>query len=253
MSNAVWQTIGGFPSFVLYILIVVLLSRTRGSADTGKKSYFLHASMAAMMLSFIGSSLWHFRYPSPNTDQLIAFSHIHSVVNGSAYLLLLYGIAQLILGTDTKKIRANQNVFVTVLLTFFTAGFYTPYWYIKQHLTIRSAGNDIILLSASMAVYFYTTVQNITSFKLSDPPFSPILFPVLLILTTGLGIISALLLRQKLLNFYQARIEINLFLTLLFGVFYLQYKINTVTDEYEAQDSYILDEGAKSPEDTEQP
>ena len=246
MSNAVWQTIGGLPFFILYILVFVVLSRARNSAYTGSKSYFLYVSTAVMMISLIGSSLWHLKYPSPSTDRLIAFSHTHSVVNGSAYLLLLYGIVQLILSTNTENLQANQNVFVTVLLTFFTAGFYTPYWYIKQNLKIRSAGNEIILLSASMAVYFYTTVQTITSFKLSPPPFNPALFPVLLVLTTGLGIISALLLRQKLLKFHGDKIEINLFLTLLFGVFYLQYKINTVSDEHEARESYVLDEGAKS-------
>ena len=246
MSNAVWQILGGFPSFILYVLVFVVLSRTGDSAYTGSRSNFLYVSTAVMTLSLIGSFLWHLEYPSPSTDQLIAFSHIHSVVNGSAYLLLLYGIIQLILSTNTEKLQANQNVFVTVLLTFFTAGFYTPYWYIKQNLKIRSAGNEIILLSASMAVYFYTTEQTITSFARSNPPFNPALFPLLLVLTTGLGIISALLLRQKLLKFHGEKIEINLFLTLLLGVFYLQYKINTVADGHEVRESYVLDEGAKS-------
>jgi hypothetical protein len=219
MTNFTIQTLLGLPKFFLVFLVLILTLKTN---KLRVNNFFICGSLLAFA-EFISNEL--FWVGEPDVSSLSNFVRFSNILFSSTFLLFLYGVLQTILEINSLPISRKRNVWSLLFLTLITLGFYVPFWYIENYLK-HKAGNFLIVIFAffltssffaHLLLYQYNNTIGLAIWLTLD------------ILTFLLSLILILKLRATIIK-ENPEIEINLILTFLFGIFYVQYQINQLDE-----------------------
>ena len=214
MQNLINQSIGSIPNLFLAITVLILAFSIKQFRNTG---FFIAGSIMALLSIFCSLVFWS---TEPNSTELASFMLATNVIFSAQGILFFYGALQIIL---EKKVNENsqENLFVLILLTIITIGFYIPYWYLKVHRKYQVSNGVTVLLVLLMTPAFVMHMYQFTDASTYNLLASAVTDVVL-------GIISVMMafnLRSHILR-SNDQLDVNPVLTFLFGIFYLQYKIN---------------------------
>lgn len=127
----------------------------------------------------------------------------------------------------------KTSVLMTVLLSLVTLGIYIPYWFLSRRDTLNTfKSNEKMSYSLplfTLILYSFSAVMVPAAFFiwLSEPIVAIYQYIDTIVTYLGLGIILFLSFRARaILNDYFDHTEVSALLTLLFNIWYLQYKIN---------------------------
>ena len=218
MTNLVAQTLSGLPTFCLSILLLILIIKNR---KLKVNFFFICASVLTIIQFIYNESFW---IGDPTTNSLVNYSKI-SIIFSPAFIVFLYGALQIVVENNLSIITRKQSLLTLVILSLITLGFYTPFWYLGKYLKHKKESLLIVVFVMSLTYSFFLHTY---SYADSDA-FGTVILLTVDLLTIALGMALALNLRYTLLR-ENPEIEINPILTLLFGMFYLQYLINQLND-----------------------
>lgn len=219
MTNIIAQTLLGFPAFCLVLFLLIL------PFTTGKRSVnpFFISGCVLSLAQFVTYEL--FWISVPDVKELAEFSKV-SILFYPVFVLFLYGLLQNILENNSTTVNHKQNVWILFILIVITLGLYVPVWYIKKYIK-QKLGTFLIVVF----VLFFTFSFYMHTYLFTEPNAIPSSIWLLTDSVTAiLGIALAMNLRASIIK-ENARIELNPTLTIVFGVFYLQYKINQFESE----------------------
>ena len=220
MTNFTIQTLLGLPTFCLGLLILVLAF---GKNKLRVNNFFIYGSLLAIA-QFIGNEILWFGNPGPNS--IANYSKIPGILFSPVFLLFLYGVSQTVLESRLSTISHRQSVFVLLLLSLITFGFYAPFWYVKNHVRHKAGNFLIVIFAFCLTVSFYIHVYLYTE----SSAFSSAIWLTVDMMTIVSGIVNAMNLRAILLKEYP-ELEIDPVLTFLFGIFYLQHQLNQMPED----------------------
>lgn len=218
MTNFITQTFNGLPTVCLAILLLVL---TFKKSKFRINNFFICGSFM-IIIQFIYNEL--FWLSDPTTNSLLNHSKI-GIIFSPVLLLFLYGALQIILENNLLTIPRKQSLLTFAILCLLTFGFYSPFWYVEKYLKHKTESFLIVVfvLSLTFSFFIHTYLYAVSN------AFGPAIWLTVDILTIVLGIALAMNLRAIILK-ENSEIEIDPILTFLLGMFYLQYRINQLTD-----------------------
>ena len=214
LTEAILKLLLSYQTY-LYIFLVYYLIKNR--SDWQKMSYQLFAVTTFFSVIALCFKLYPFY---KNTIGLLYLW----VYVGSIYLL--YGLIAYFLEND-KKPRYNMNIWVLLLVTVFSLGTYVPIWIMKKYkqYNIKAKYFWLVLvylyffqLHYNLLVGHYGEIYHIKNIHFIK------LFAVLFIIIWTIVILfflqNQIEKKSKVIEFKQW------YFTLLFGILYIQYKIN---------------------------
>jgi hypothetical protein len=219
MTNFTIQTLIGLPTFFLFFLILILTFKKN---KLRVNNFFICGSLLAVA-QFISNEL--FWIEDPGMSSISNHLKFSNILFSPVFVLFLYGVLQTIVEINSSTIPRKRNVWSLLFLTLVTLGFYVPFWYIENYLKHKT-GNFLIVIFA-----FFLTSSFFAHLHLY-PDNNTIDLAIWLtfdILTFLLSLILALKLRAIIIK-GNPEIEVNLILTFLFGIFYLQHQINQLDE-----------------------
>lgn len=214
-ENLINQSISSIPTLFLAVTILVLAFSIKKLREV---AFFTVGSMMAVLSIVSNLVFWA---TEPDTKELATYMLLTNVIFSAQGLLFLYGAIQILLEKKGST-NTHQSVFMLIVLSILTLGFYVPYWYIRTHSNYKIDNGMIVLL-----VLLLTPALVLHLYQFTDTSYATWAIAVIDVAIGVLTVIIIFNLRSYMLRAHD-ELEIDPVLTFFFGVFYLQYKINQV-------------------------
>jgi hypothetical protein len=220
MSNFINQFFAGYMPFALVFILFI----TAINGQSREKNYFYIIASFILLIQFVANRI--FWLGEPDSNKLIQYTFLMNRLAFPSYSLFFYGALQTYRDKNPERISPILSIFKLVLLTFFTLGAYAPIWFLNLDKRIKpkdlwiTVFAFLLLLSFGFHVISRLDPTHADGFELITVN----------LLISIMGIFLVFRVRENVMKEYKTE-YIDPVKTFLFGIFYLQHKINKYETE----------------------
>ena len=212
-------------AFLSLILMAILLYFSNKLSKEKENIYLI----IGLVLMFINASfqMYIFSHNIDYKSELLKYSNTYFAVVGSfAYKLLIFGILYYLLKFEILKNDVKrENLFLIIIYSLLTLGYYAPYWFMKKDLKFNGNFKFLIILQI-----FFLSCMQVIYYNLLGSDFDSLEINKILYIVGSIGYFIVMLVLlfslKNILMKYLKNTNISDVGVFFLGVLYLQYKLN---------------------------